>query len=147
MLERLLIPTDGSEEALQAAEFAADLAAKYGAEVTMLTVVELPPVVGFAGQQERLELREKLTKNAEKALDATRGPFEKAGIDPQEDVAYGSAVSSIIRYARDADCDLIVMGSRGVGTSVAGHVLLGSTAEGVLHEAPCPVLLVRPKMR
>lgn len=147
MLRRILIPTDGSDEALLAAEYAASLAAKYGAEVTMLSVVELPLVAGPADQPQRLALRDELTKNAQVTLDRTRGIFDRAGVKPDEDIVYGSAVSWIIRYARDNDYDLIVMGSRGVGVSAVDRVLLGSTAEGVMHEAPCPVLLVRPRAR
>lgn len=52
----------------------------------------------------------------------------------------GHAGKSIVTFAREAPCNLIVLGNRGLGG--AGALLLGSTSRYVLHHAPCPVLVV-----
>jgi len=53
----------------------------------------------------------------------------------------GSPFVEIVRYAKDRDIDLIVMGTHGRGP--IAHMLLGSVAEQVVRKAPCPVLTVR----
>jgi len=55
----------------------------------------------------------------------------------------GTAHTEIIRAAQELDVDLIVMGTRGICT--AEHTVIGSTAERVVRDAPCPVLVVRKK--
>jgi len=53
----------------------------------------------------------------------------------------GSPFLEIIRYAKDHDIDLIVMGTHGRGP--IAHMLMGSVAEKVVRRAPCPVLTVK----
>ena len=59
----------------------------------------------------------------------------------QTEVGVRAPFTEIIRFAKDKDIDLIVMGTHG-HTGLA-HVLLGSVAEKVVRKAPCPVLTVR----
>jgi nucleotide-binding universal stress UspA family protein len=147
MFRRILMPSDGSSYALHAAEYAADIAEKYKAKVTLLYVVELPPVLGLGGRDELQErMRQDLSRRGQEALDRTRQAFEKLGVQPDEELLFGSAVVSIIRHARDGEYDLMVIGSRGAGTAAVEQILIGSVAEGILHGAPCPVLIVRPSI-
>ena len=53
----------------------------------------------------------------------------------------GGAYIEIVRYAKERDIDLIVMGTHGRG--FMAHMLMGSVAEKVVRKAPCPVLTVR----
>ena len=57
----------------------------------------------------------------------------------------GSPNVEIVRYAREHQIDLIVLGTHGRG--LIGHMLLGSVAERVVRTAPCPVLAVRHPQR
>jgi nucleotide-binding universal stress UspA family protein len=50
---------------------------------------------------------------------------------------------AIVRDIERCGTDLVVLGARGAGA--ATRLLLGSVSEGVLHHAPCPVLIVRPR--
>jgi nucleotide-binding universal stress UspA family protein len=59
---------------------------------------------------------------------------------PAAVVRDGPAVEAIVRYAAEIGADLVVMGSH--GREGLGHLLFGSTADRVLHKAPCPVLVV-----
>ncbi len=61
--------------------------------------------------------------------------------DVAEFLETGKPASRIVEVAKNWSADLIVMGSHGRG-KVQG-LLLGSVSEGVLHHAPCPVLVVR----
>ena len=54
----------------------------------------------------------------------------------------GGIYLEIVRYAKERDIDLIVMGTHGHG--FAAHMLMGNVAEKVVRRAPCPVLTVRP---
>jgi nucleotide-binding universal stress UspA family protein len=56
-------------------------------------------------------------------------------------VGVGEFAATILDYARDKKCDLVVMGTHGHGS--LGDALLGSVASRVLHEASIPVLLVK----
>ena len=57
--------------------------------------------------------------------------------------AQGTPFLEIIRYAKEKDIDMIVMGTHGRSGLV--HMLMGSVAEKVVRKAPCPVLTVRPE--
>lgn len=145
MFERILIPTDGSSHALRAAEYGADVAAKYESHVTMLYVAEMPPVIGIPPSEGRqLEMREELSGQGREALRKTREIFEQKGVRVEEELVVGSAVPDILLRAKEGDIDLLVIGSRGAGTGAIEQILIGSVAEGILHGAPCPVLMVRP---
>jgi nucleotide-binding universal stress UspA family protein len=65
----------------------------------------------------------------------------KSGLSVVSDVALGRPFMEIIRYAKDNQMDLIVLGTH--GRSGLRHVLLGSVAERVVRKAPCPVLTIR----
>ena len=69
----------------------------------------------------------------------TRGQETEAG---SALAAEGTPFLEIIRYAREHEIDLIVMGTH--GRSGLGHVLIGSVAERVVRKSPCPVLTIRP---
>ena len=59
------------------------------------------------------------------------------------EIRVGTSYVDIVRYAREHDIDLIVLGSH--GRTGLMHALLGSVAERVIRKAPCPVLTVRPE--
>ena len=63
------------------------------------------------------------------------------GVQLETKLEVGEAAPSIVRFAREAGCELIVMGTH--GRSGLERLILGSVAEHVLRQAPCPVLTVR----
>lgn len=86
--------------------------------------------------------------NMPELMDAAEQGLERLTASPPARVAdrtvvSGPAAEEIVRYARDAEIDLIVLGTHG-RTGLA-HVLLGSVAEKIVRKAPCPVLTVRPQ--
>ncbi len=144
MFQKILVPSDGSDYALDAAGFGADLAYKYGAHVTLLYVVELPPTIGLPPSKDHLDdMRYDLVTQGRDALARTRKAFDSAGVNTDEEIGIGSAVPYILRFAHDGAYELIVIGSRGAGTDAIEQILIGSVAEGILHSAPCPVLMIR----
>jgi nucleotide-binding universal stress UspA family protein len=148
-MKRILVGVDGSPASLKAVELAADLAAKYNAQLTLLTVVSRsPPAVDPAfGEYARIEhIQEPPTEfahaAAEQVLDRAREVAGAKGATPIEaEPAFGDPTRELIAEAEDRNADLVVVGSRGHGR--LSGLLLGSVAQKLVSHAPCPVLVVR----
>lgn len=140
MFENILLAVDGSEHALHAARIAADLARTLPARVLRLVVAydPIPPYLGEPNLQaaidQRLLAARAMLQQASEAIGEVPCEFHSELIE-------GDAAEAIIGVAATRACDLIVMGSRGLGR-LAG-LLLGSTSQKVAAHAPCPVLIVR----
>ncbi|MFN0196493.1 MAG: universal stress protein [Planctomycetaceae bacterium] len=145
-LKRILLPTDFSEHARTAQNYACDLAEKFGAELHLLhisiDVMAMVPEPGMNFLPPGDYLRD-MQKSAQDAL--SRWPDAKSASQLKivREVRVGTPFVEIVRYAKEADIDLIVLGTHG-RTGIA-HALLGSTAEKVVRKAPCPVLTIRPE--
>lgn len=139
MFKNILLAVDGSEHAIRAARIAADLARCHQASLRLVAVYEpIPPYLGEPNFQLILDaqLRD-ADKNVEKTL-------EIVGEIPGEintEILQGPPAEAILDVVKARECDLIVMGSRGLG-QLAG-LLLGSQSQKVLNHAPCPVLIVK----
>lgn len=147
MVERILVPTDGSEQAMRAFRFATETFPD--AELTALYVLDFLET-GYRSGRERGSQDPDSEFNKRVAevtafLDDYVSEGEAAGVSVTTDhtVAYerGQEARGIIDYADDNDVDLIVMGSH--GRTGVSRVLLGSVAEKVVRRAPIPVLVVR----
>jgi nucleotide-binding universal stress UspA family protein len=68
-------------------------------------------------------------------------PAEQKELKPVFELRSGFAAAEIVRYAKEQNIDLIVMGTHGRG--FVAHAVMGSVAEKVVRTAPCPVLTVR----
>lgn len=150
MLDKVLLPTDGSETADKAIVFAARLLENTSCKVTMLSVVEEPVYSAFWSDgliaPEVLmpppeELREELDLKAEEALKESAKPLRDAGIEVQAKVRFGNPAGEIIQEAEEGEYDMVLMGSHGRGA--LGGFLLGSVSNRVAHHAKCPVLIAR----
>jgi len=143
MFDTVVIATDGSGSAQRAVEAALDLAGKFDATVHALYVVD-PSEVESTPDDVRDVLERALATTGGRALSFVR---EAATDDGEADadvvtvVREGDPVAEIRTYADDVDADLIATGTRG---RHGDHgFLLGSVAEGVVRNAPMPVLSVR----
>jgi len=143
-IQRILCPIDFSDSADHALRYASALAETFGAELTLLHVVA-PIVAALPGET---ALPDALLADVEELADACRERLEKTvgqltanGLSVQHKVLNGVPFIEIIRYARDAEMDLIVMGTH--GRTGLGHLLIGSVAERVVRKSPCPVLTVK----
>lgn len=145
-IRSIVAAVDTSTPAAEAAHHAAALADLYGAELTLLSIVDestlapaLMPVQGLAGLgiDEILERRGHAIANRAKKLEA-----EFPGVGEIKSVArIGSPTNGIVSYLEESNADLLVIGSHGL--SGMTRLLLGSVAESVIRSAPCPVFTVR----
>jgi len=147
-IKRMLVPTDFSPTSDIAFQYALDLAARDGATIQLLHVVENATVAAAFPDGLYAELpglRERLVAEAQQRLNEAAQTCAAAGIATTTQVHVGPPASSIAGEASARGTDLIVMGTH--GRSGFAHLLLGSVAEHVLRTAPCPVLTVRDSSR
>lgn len=141
--KKILYPTDFSRTAEAAARHALDLAVQNAARVHVLHVMDTrytgpEYLLGLPDLQEFLdELQEQVRAEMDRLTSRRR--FQEARVTTA--VVEGTPAHEILRYAVENKVDLIVMGTH--GRSGLEHILLGSTAEKVVRQAPCPVLTVR----
>ena len=139
---KILVSIDSDPIAAHAADIGAEMARLAGAELAFIHVIE-PALVNAAdtGIQPDVfvasarETARRMIEDFRKRL-----PAETAALDF---VQIGNAATEIVSAARDWPADLIVIGSHGRGG--LKRALLGSVAEAVMRQAPCPVLVVRSK--
>jgi universal stress protein A len=145
MIARILVPVDFSPCSLQALDYAADLARPLRSEVLVLFVVE--PVYAassptlFGSSVNLAMLIQEQTRLGREQLARATARVEAEGVKARPLLQQGSARQVIIDAARTVRADLIVMGTR--GRSGLAHLLLGSVAEWVVRQAPCPVVTLR----
>lgn len=150
--KKILVPYDGSKFSRQALDEAVEISKKFGSILYLATVVDVssvrPPGM-LAGIMEDKKLR-KLTTGFFKSLGSKTGKMlqhemescRKKGVETYYKVLAGSVASSILKYAKTHDIDLIVIGSKGL--SGLGRIMaLGSVSRKVSEEADCPVVIVR----
>lgn len=138
--KHILVALDLSNEALQVAERGQELAARYGAKLSLIHVVEPVIVDNSYDLMVNLpaELDDSLSERARTFLAKIAKQLSLG--DVEKIVTLGSTRTEIFRIAQEQAMDLIVIGTHGrhgVG------LLLGSTANAILHGTPCDVHAVR----
>jgi nucleotide-binding universal stress UspA family protein len=137
--KKILVPTDFSEHAAKALEWALFLAAPEGTPIILFHVIPRPPdeLTRMVAEEKRLEVE--LRADAEKRLqEITVGKTV-----PIETVVFwgGDPSSEICILAERQGVDLIVMGTH--GRTGLKRMLIGSVAERTIRHAPCSVLTIR----
>ena len=144
-LQRILFPTDFSQHAARAQDYACEFADKFAAQLHLMHVLEThvsaaPEFAMGLALPQRIEESE---QDAQRALAGLLEDKWQADHDVVLATAHGTPFVEIIRYAKSNQIDLIVMATH--GRSAWEHVLMGSVAERVVRKAPCPVLTIRPE--
>ena len=143
-VKKILVPVDFSDNAPKVFAAAANVAAKFGAELTAVFVVQsFEEYVGFyvphmPVMQFQAEMREGAEKRMTDFLEANLPPGQKG----QGKVLEGDVGEGIVSFAEQEKMDMIVMGTHGY--KGLERVLFGSVAEQVVKTATCPVLTVNP---
>lgn len=142
MPTRILLATDGSDDAAAAARTATELSNKLGAGLEVVYVGEAPLVYRpeYHGYQTLLESQR---AEARRLLDEQAERVAAAGGDvTQAHLRMGRPDAEIVALAEEIEADLIVIGSRGLGP--LRRALIGSVSASVVHHAHTSVLVVRP---
>jgi nucleotide-binding universal stress UspA family protein len=141
----ILFATDGSPSAEPAQREALELALRLDAPLLVVSVEHAAfPAIGYSGYGYSnliAELTVAERHRVEELLASVAETAEAEGVSCSTIAAEGFVVDEICRRTRDYDAQLIVVGSHGWGA--ARRLLSGSVSTGLVHEAPCPVLVVR----
>jgi nucleotide-binding universal stress UspA family protein len=142
-LKKILFPTDFSDFSSYAASFGISFAYDYGAKLYVLHVVEISLNIAqtLLAHDSMEELSAKAAELGREELESASPPELLAKLDYEVACIRGKPFLEIIRFARDKEIDMIVMGTH--GRSALESTLMGSTAERVVRKAPCPVFTVR----
>ena len=137
----LLLATDLSDASASATEEAFDLAGRLGARLLVVSVID-PGSLKLAGGRFRAridQVRERRERLAQVLVERGR----EEGLAVSFLVWTGDPGDMIVEAAEAEHADMVLVGSHGRGP--VGRLLLGSVSEHVVRNAPCPVLVVRPR--
>ena len=151
MFRHILVALDGSVEAEQVLPHVEALAGQFQSDVLLLQAVSPPerliatamePGAGMVADPELiLEAEDAFEQHALSYLKGVAEDLEARGVRATFEAPEADAATTIVERARERGYDLIAMTTH--GRSGLSRLVFGSTAEAVLHDAPCPVLLVR----
>jgi nucleotide-binding universal stress UspA family protein len=134
---KILLATDGSEDAAQATEAARDLAVRSGSELHVVHVWHDVP-----GPYRRGFVKRELRRQGQEILDEQVLKLESAGCKvTKAHLREGRTSNEVIELSDELGVGLLVVGSRGLGT--VRRILMGSHSEEIVHRARVPVLVVR----
>jgi len=137
--KKILLCLDLTDDSERIAERARDIAARNGATITLLHVVEYVPVEPMGeALLPAMQIEGELVERANKRIVELAGKMGLA--DCEKHVLTGNIKTEVVRIARERGIDLIVIGSR---ERHGMSILFNFTEDTVLHAAPCDVLAVR----
>lgn len=143
-IKKLLFATDFSEASDAALQYAILMAKAFGASLHVLHVLEDLAAHAWTTEVYVAALpgvHEEMERQARERLDQLLTPEQQRECSAVLVLRSGSPFVEVVRYARDEEMDLIVLGTHGRGA--IAHMLLGSVAERVVRKAHCPVVTVR----
>ena len=147
-IHKIMAPADFSAHSEEAVRYACGLAERLGAELHLLHILSDvlpggpdPLLMPVMPPEYYSESEDRAEQSLCRLLDPKWGTPRAVVTE----VRWGSPVESIVSYAADHRVDLIVIATH--GRTGLSHVLLGSVAERIVREAPCPVLTIRDHHR
>jgi nucleotide-binding universal stress UspA family protein len=138
MIQKILVPLDGSDNSMRGLKHAVSIAQPTGAMITGLYVVNINPreAVRFNSQQRKKEI-----SFAERVIGEATDIAARSNVNFKPKIDSGNPAEKIAKLAKDGSYDLIVIGSRGRGAGK--QLFLGSVSNYVLHKAGEPVTIVK----
>lgn len=141
-MNTIVLATDGSPSAEQATATAIELARVADAPLHVVTAWSVPAsAFGYAPYTVVPELAEAERDKAKETVDRVVDQARAAGLSVSGEIREGFAVEEICAAADEVGASLIAVGAHGWGA--LKRLVFGSVSTGLLHEAPCPVLVVR----
>jgi nucleotide-binding universal stress UspA family protein len=144
IIQRILVPTDFSDCARRALDYAAELANRLSASIVVAHIY-VPPVVYMPeGVWAMPDAFPDARKDLEQAMARLAAQVREKKVAQVETVIVeGDPSHEIVKVAQQQKCDLVVLGTH--GRTGVRHLVLGSVAEKVVRRSTCPVLTVGPR--
>jgi nucleotide-binding universal stress UspA family protein len=144
-MQPILFATDGSPSADEARHEAIELARLTGSPLAVVSVLHVPAPAygagyGYSSGELFIELAKTEQERVEGVLAEAKRVALDAGLTVETIVGEGNPVEEICRVATELDPRLLVVGAHGWG--LVQRIVHGSVSTGLLHHAPCPVLIV-----
>jgi nucleotide-binding universal stress UspA family protein len=139
MYASIMVAVDGSEQSMLALDHARAIAECFRSK--LILVHAFPHTSDLRDSIEYNNLVALRIKKGEEIIETARKLLGQTSIEVDEELLEGPAAEAILSAAATRNADLIVMGSRGMG-SLKG-IVFGSVSTKISHYAPCPVMVVR----
>jgi len=141
---KILVPVDGSQNSMEAVKVALKYAKATKTDISLMTVTPFIPGLDLeisAGAMD--SMTESMKRRGEEVLAKAQDILKAEGVSAKTVLASSiSAADDIISFAEKEKVDLIIIGSRGLG-SAATRFIMGSVASKVVTHAPCNVYVVK----
>ena len=137
-IKNILVPVDGSQNALRGVDKAVDIAKSSGATITALFVFQLPWKAGLKFSK---SMEKQAQAKATRAIGLAKQKVEKNGLPFKWKTTGGKPGDAILNVSKGTKADMIVIGARGLGA--AKEKFFGSTSNYVMHKSSKPVLVVK----
>lgn len=139
MIDKILVPVDGSENSLKALRYACWLCRKVEAQISVLYVVNVPYTgeSAFVHIDSLLEEGGKVLAKAREAVKEEKCPVARYELRQ----GIGNPAHEIVKFGKEEGFSLIVVGA--TGHTALSHLLMGSVSDMIAHHASCPVLIIR----
>ena len=134
----ILVPLDGSKYSEKALIQACDMAKNYKSNLFLVYVVDKPISLNLLDKKEYLSM---LRKFGEKVLVKGRKTATKKGLDVTTIMKEGNISNEIIKFAKIKNCNMIIVGSKGLGSTA--RFFLGSVSTKLANSSPCSILIVK----
>ena len=135
---KILVPLDGSTYSEKALLHACDMAKNYQSRLILLYVVEKTIPINLLDRKEYLEI---LRKFGNKVLAKGKQTTNQKGIDSKIVMKEGNITNEIIKLAKKEQCNLIIVGSKGLGATA--RFFLGSISNKLANNSSCSILIVK----
>ena len=134
----ILVPLDGSDYSKKALLQACDVAKNYQANLILVYVVDKSHSLNLLDKSEYLKM---LRKFGEKVLIKGKETAKAEGMDVTTIMKEGNITNEIVKLAKNKKCNLIIVGSKGLGATA--RFFLGSISNKLANNSPCSVLIVK----
>ena len=137
-MKNIILAFDGSEYSNRALQYAKMFAERF--EATLWLVHILTHTSDLLGYEDYEKFYSKRKAGGQTLLDQALQELSRTRLDVREKLQEGPEAESILNVAKNCQADLIVMGTRGLGTLKG--LLVGSVSRKVIHHSSCPVMVV-----
>jgi nucleotide-binding universal stress UspA family protein len=134
----ILVPLDGSDFSKKALIQACDMTKNYRANLILTYIVDKSHSLNLLDKNEYLKM---LRKFGEKVLIKGKEMAKDEGVDATTIMKEGDITNEIIKLAKSKKCNLIIVGSKGLGATA--RFFLGSVSSKLANNSPCSVLIVK----